>query len=189
MKILFLSCSPRKSGYTVNILKGIEEGIAKEHSVEWVDVNALSIKPCMGCLQCRPDKACALPEDDAHIVGRKIAAADVLIIGSPTYWGNMTGPLKTLIDRNVTVFEYIAVGQLPKPRQKGKKGIIVTVSNCPWPINMLATQSAGAIRAMKVVLQSGGYKIAGIINYADAAAKGELAPKVLARAKKLGSLL
>ena len=77
------------------------------HDVEQIDVYDLSIKPCISCMKCRPDKPCALPRDDAHDIAEKIAAADVLVVGTPTYWGNMSAPLKALFDRIVTTLEHI----------------------------------------------------------------------------------
>ena len=91
-----------------------------------------------------------------HIVGRKIQAADALVIGCPTYWGNMTGPLKLLFDRIVPILEYVSTegGSSPKPRQKDKKAIIVIASSAPWPFNLLSSQSRGTIHAIKTVLNS-----------------------------------
>ena len=189
MKVLFLNCSPRKNGNTAGILRQIEANIAKNHAVEWVDVNNLAIKPCTGCLRCRPDRECALPEDDAQRIGRIISQADVLIVGTPTYWGNMTGALKNLFDRSVTVFEYSQAGSFPKPRQKGKKAVIVTTSGAPWPYNQLSSQSRGTIRAIKTVLKNGGYRITGIINYGGATTPEKIPVPVLQRAQKIGGRL
>jgi multimeric flavodoxin WrbA len=182
MNILFLNGSPRKNGNTVKILRKIEEGISKEHSVEWIDVVNLSIKPCFGCLRCRPNKECALTEDDAQITGRKINEADALIIGTPNYWGNMTGTLKNLFDRNVTTFEDFSKGL--KPRQKGKKAIIVATSAAPWPLN-----GNGTVKSVKKVLQGGAYRITGIINYGGTALQREIPLKVLQKARRMGSSL
>jgi multimeric flavodoxin WrbA len=184
MNILILNGSPRKNGNTVKILKQIEAGIGKEHSIDWSDVVDLAIKPCMGCLRCRPNKECALSEDDAQILGRKISAADVLIIGTPTYWGSMTGILKNLFDRNVTTFEDFSKGRFPKPRQKGKKAVIVATTGAPWPFN-----GKGAVKSIQKVLQGGAYRIAGIINYGGTALQSEISPKVLKKAKKMGCSL
>ena len=69
--ILILNGSPRKKGVTTTILKIIaDEARSAGAEVEWVDVNDLSIRPCIGCLQCRPDKKCILPRDDATARGR-----------------------------------------------------------------------------------------------------------------------
>lgn len=85
MKVLILNASPRKNGTTTRILHAIEEGALKKHQVEWVDIIGLDIKPCIGCLQCRPNKKCIMQYDDAHRVGELIMAADTLIVGTPTY--------------------------------------------------------------------------------------------------------
>lgn len=90
--ILFLNCSPRKNGVTSSLLRVIADQVREKDKVEWIDVNKLGIKPCIGCLQCRPDKECCLPEDDGHRIGKMITQADVLILGIPTYWGNIPGP-------------------------------------------------------------------------------------------------
>lgn len=166
MKILILNSSPRKNGVTTAILNAIAKGISSTHTITWIDVNDLAVKPCLGCLRCRPDKTCILSPDDGHRVRELINQADFLIIGSPTYWGNITGPLKLLFDRNVPVFEYIGQG-LPQPRQKGKRAIIVVSSAAPFPFNLLSTQSRGTIRAIKSVLHGGGYKVQKIINIAS----------------------
>jgi Multimeric flavodoxin WrbA len=184
MKILILNASPRKEGNTARILKKIAEGIVKEHAVDWVDVVRLSIKPCMGCFRCRPNKECALSEDDAQMIGRKINKADVLIVGTPVYWGNMAGTLKNFFDRNVTTFEDFSTGRFPKPCQKGKRAVIVAASAAPWPFN-----GKGAIKSVKRVLRGGGYRITGIINYGGTALHKEIPPKVLRKAKKLGNSL
>ncbi len=189
MNILMINSSPQKNGNTAKLLRQIQENITEQHLVEWIDISDLSIKSCTGCLRCRPDKECALPLDDAQIIGGKISNASVLIIGTPTYWGNMTGALKNLLDRNVTTFEDFSKGKLSKPRQKGKRAIIVITSAAPWPINLLPSQSSGAIRALKTVLKSGGYRITGIINYAGASVKKEIPSKVLKQAMRIGGAL
>jgi len=74
----------------------------------------LKIKPCIGCLKYRPNKKCVLPYDDAHLLSEKIKQADILIIGSPTYWGNIPGPLTTLFDKKVTTFEYVEAKSMKK---------------------------------------------------------------------------
>ncbi len=121
----------------------------------------------MGCEHCRPNKRCILPADDAHHIAQLIEESDVLILGSPTYWGNITGPMKTLFDRCVPTFEYIDGHGVPKKMQKGKTSLIVTASHAPAIYNQLPNQSRRTIRAMKTVPKAGGYRIKGVINVAD----------------------
>jgi multimeric flavodoxin WrbA len=185
MKVLILNGGPRKKGATSTILNKISEGAAEKHVIDLVQVYDLKMKPCVGCLKCRPDKECVMPEDDAQIVGRKIKDADVVVVGSPTYWGNMTGPLKTLFDRNVTTIGYFN-GGLPKPNHKGKRAVIVTSSASPWPFNLISSQSGGAVRSIKTVLKGGGFKIIGVINMSSSKKKPEVPEKLLRQALSLG---
>lgn len=170
---------------TTAILSAIAAGASEGSEIEWIDVNALSIRPCIGCLKCRPDKTCVLPRDDAHHVGELIEDSTFLIVGTPTYWGNITGPLKLLFDRNVPTFEYIGRG-LPKPRHRGKKAVIVTASSGPFPFNLLASQSRGTIRALRTVLRAAGYKIVKTVNVPFASRFAKSEERVLAKAAALG---
>ena len=169
MKILILNGSPRINGITSQLLSAIAESLTGRHEIETVDIYNKIIAPCRGCEACRPDKRCILPDDDAHIIAHKIDKADMLIAGSPTYWGNMSAPMKTLFDRLVPVFEYID-GYKIRPKQKGKKAVIVTASSAPWPVNMLPSQSTGTVRSLKTVLKAGGYRIYDIVNVPHSAA-------------------
>jgi multimeric flavodoxin WrbA len=190
MNVLILNGGPRAKGRTATILREMETGAQEAGAeVSWVDVYKLEIAPCRGCLKCRPDGECILPEDDAHALARRVHAADALVVGSPTYWGNVSGPLKTVFDRTVPVFEYFGEG-LPKPVQKGKRAAIVTTSNAPPPVHLMASQSRGAVRAMRTVLRSGGYRIAGTINLPGRLGQpGPVPERVLARARRLGARL
>lgn len=163
MRILVLNGSPQKSGTVATLLKEVVKGVAKNHQVEWVDIYDLKMEHCVACMKCRPDGECILPPDDAHRIGQKIKDADGLIIGTPTHWGNMSAKLKLLLDRNVPVFMGESPRGIPIARQQGKPAVIVVACTTPWPFNMLAGESSGAIRAVREVLHYGGYKIVGKI--------------------------
>jgi multimeric flavodoxin WrbA len=191
MKILFLNDSPRPKGYTKQVLNCIEEHLDKQHTIEWVDVNGLNIKPCTSCFQCRPNLACIMKEDDGHHVARLIRNADALVIGSPTYFGNITGPLRTLIDRSLTAFEEIAPSglEMPIPLHKGKKAAMITACNTSEPICNLPSQGAGALAAMETTLNAGGYHIVGSIIVSSAAALEELPSDVKEKAMEIAQAL
>ena len=190
MNVLILNGGPRAKGRTATILRGIQDGAERAGAdVTWVDLYKLEIAPCRGCLKCRPAGECILPEDDAHSLARQIHDADALVVGSPTYWGNVSGPLKTLFDRTVPVFEYFGEG-MPKPVQRGKRAAIVTTSDSPPLYHLLPSQSGGAVRAMRTVLRSGGYRILATINLPGGSSKaGSVPERVLARARRLGAHL
>lgn len=187
--ILMLNASPRKTGVTTSLLKlAAEEARSAGTEVAWVDVNDLSIRPCIGCLKCRPDKTCILPKDDGHRIGELIAMCSGLVVSTPTYWGNMTGPLKLLLDRNVPTLEHyeLYTWRFPQPRHKGKPAAIITASLSPFPFNYLPSQASGTIRAVKVVLNAAGFVVREKINVPMIKPPAQIGDRWRAKARKLG---
>lgn len=119
-------------------------------------------------------------------IGNKIKAADGLIIGTPTHWGNMSAQLKLLFDRNVPVFMGEKPNGIPAPRQKGKLAAVVTACTTPWPFNFIFAESRGAIRAVKEVLHYGGYKFFGKVVKPGTKNSLDISQRIDAKAKRLG---
>lgn len=189
MKILILNGSPRKNGTVATLLKAVTAPLSARHETEWIDVCRLNMTFCTACMACRDKGTCALPEDDAHRVGKKIREADALVIGTPTHWGNMCAPLKLLFDRNVPVFMGESPKGMPEPRQKGKRAVIVTACTTPWPFNVILPESRGAIRAVKEVLHYGGYKLVGTITKPGTKKSKEISSSMMEKAERLGKKL
>lgn len=187
MKILVLNGSHRRNGTVASLLKAVTEPLSTGHEIEWIDVCTLNMKYCTASMVCREKVACVLPEDDAHIVGRRIQEAEALVIGTPTHWGNMCAPLKLLFDRNVPVFMGESPKGMPVPRQKGKRAVVVTACTTPWPLNFILPQSRGAIRAVKEVFHYGGCKTVGTVTKPGTRKSKEISSSLKARAKRLGN--
>jgi multimeric flavodoxin WrbA len=89
----------------------------------------------------------------------KINDSDGLIIGSPTYWANVSSKTKAFFDRSVSIFMDNS-GKIPEPLQKGKKAVLITSCGVNGFFNFITGQTIGTFKAMKKVLKSGaGYKI------------------------------
>ena len=133
-----------------------QEAGARGAQVFCETVSRLHVRPCTGCMQCRAARQCVLPADDAQRVLELMRESDVLVIGSPCYWGNMPGTLKVLFDRLV----YGLMGEsLPRPLHKGKRAILLTTCTTPWPFNVWFRQSRGTVRALREILKWSGFKI------------------------------
>ena len=170
MNVLIIHASPRRKGVTSTVLSEIESAISPQHEVETVRIHDLSIKPCIGCMKCRPDQPCILPRDDANVLAEKVRRADFIIIGSPVYWGNIPGTLKLFFDRNVPLFEYAearAIRYVPRPQLRGKRAALVVSCVAPFPYNLLRSQSGGTIGALRTILKAAGVRIVRVINVAD----------------------
>ncbi len=99
MKILAISCSPKKEGNTVKLLKHALEGAQQEGAqVELFSVAEKTIKPCQGCGVCRSTGKCML-QDDMEELYEKMIASDGIIFGTPIYVYGMTSQAKTIMER------------------------------------------------------------------------------------------
>lgn len=167
MKILILNASPRKGGNIDQMLTIIaDECKTLGATVYFENVNNFNIKPCMACMKCRSTHKCVLPEDDAQRILGLITECDALVVGAPCYWGNMPGMLKLMFDRIV----YGMMGEnkiaIPIPMHKGKKCVLVSASSTMWPLNILANQTRGVIKALKEILGWSGFKFVATIEKA-----------------------
>ena len=190
MNVLIIHSSPRRKGVTSTLLSEIEAAITPAHEVQTIHIQNLNIKPCIGCMKCRPDKSCILPEDDAHALAEKVRWADFIVIGCPVYWGNMPGTLKLFFDRNVPLFEYAeakAIRYVPRPRLRGKRAALVVSSVGPYPYNLLRSQSGGAIRSLKTILKAGGVKIVSVLNVPDSYNFEKRKKRYLRRARQISA--
>jgi multimeric flavodoxin WrbA len=102
MKIIAFNGSPRKNGNTRRALEIVLEEITKEGiETELIDIADKKLEPCHACNGCKrnKDRKCVFNKDDLNLWLEKIYAADGFIIGSPTYYGDMTPNMKAFIDR------------------------------------------------------------------------------------------
>lgn len=107
MKVLGISGSMRSGGNTSILVKKIIDYIDAEGCDEFVtDYLSLAgkkISPCTGCEKCRESKWCVI-EDDWDDIAGKIMDCDILVLGSPTYYFDVNGQTKNLIDRTYSLF-------------------------------------------------------------------------------------
>lgn len=75
------------------------------HSVEEVSLAGQNLQFCKGCLACqgKKDGHCVI-RDDADVIVQKMAKADVLVFATPIYFYEMSGQMKTLLDRTNPLF-------------------------------------------------------------------------------------
>lgn len=103
-KVLTIETSPRKHGNTEIMAERFLEG-AKEagHETERISLYDQNLQFCRGCLACQTTGECVI-KDDVNVMLRKIQDADVLVFSTPIYFYEMTGQMKTLLDRTNPLF-------------------------------------------------------------------------------------
>ena len=98
-KVLVISTSLRtKSNSDILTKKLIEGAKASDHDVEHISLKGKSIGFCIGCLACQSSQKCVLG-DDAIEIAEKVKNADTLVFATPIYYYEMSGQMKTLLDR------------------------------------------------------------------------------------------
>lgn len=101
MKVIAFNGSPRPGGNTAYLLDCVRQELEAEGiQTELVQVGGANIRGCSACLQCvvNKDRRCSV-DDDANGFMEKMFAADGIILGSPTYFTDVTAEVKALIDR------------------------------------------------------------------------------------------
>ena len=131
MKVLAICGSFRKESNTNTLVKKIAEYSGCDF--ELVYLSKLEIKPCTGCSECIMNEGNCVIDDDMQKLYDKLMDADALIVGSPTYYMDISGAIKCFIDRSMPIF-YRGIGpeynpDLPVLGQRplaGKPAIPVT---------------------------------------------------------------
>jgi len=102
MKVVALNGSPRKGGNTSQLIQIVlceleVQGI----ETELIEMAGRPLRGCIACYQCKENKdgRCVLTDDPCNEYIEKMIEADGIILGSPTYFSNVTAEMKALIDR------------------------------------------------------------------------------------------
>jgi multimeric flavodoxin WrbA len=123
MKVMAFNGSPRKEWNTATLLeKAIEGAAAQGAETSLVHLYDLHFKGCISCFACkiREGKSygtCAV-QDDLTPVYAEIKKADGIILGSPIYFGDVTGELRSFLER--LLFPYLVYDDPPRTLYPGK---------------------------------------------------------------------
>ncbi len=102
MKVVAFNGSPRKDGNTARMLEYVLEALRGEGvETELVQLGGNLVHGCIACYQCfeRQDGRCVLEDDVINDCIAKMRDADGILIGTPTYFADVSTEVKALIDR------------------------------------------------------------------------------------------
>ena len=99
MKIIGISGSPRKDGNTEYLL----QKLVSSFNGEFIRLCKFKIGHCQSCWKCRKTENCILDDDMTKILIPKLLDADVMILGSPVYFNNVSSIMKAFIDRTWSI--------------------------------------------------------------------------------------
>lgn len=102
MKAIAINGSPRPGGNTEIMLRKVLEPLeAAGWSTEYLRIGGKPVRGCLACMKCveKRNGRCIIEDDDINDYLERMYAADAIILGSPTYFADVTPELKALIDR------------------------------------------------------------------------------------------
>jgi multimeric flavodoxin WrbA len=102
MKVLAINGSPRKGGNTELMIRKVLEPLEKAGiETELIQIGGKMLRGCLACEECMEmlNNTCIIKNDEINGLIQKMIEADGIILGSPTYFADVTAELKAFIDR------------------------------------------------------------------------------------------
>lgn len=147
MKALFINGGPRKNWSTFKMLESAMKGAAEAGAeTEMIHLFDYNFHGCRSCLACKLKNSktggvCAV-KDDLRPILEKAHDADVIVIGSPTYFSDVTGDTRSFMERLL----YPVLSYNPKTDEKGNLQMSLLGRTIPNAViyTMGSTEEAGA---------------------------------------------
>lgn len=128
MKIVAVLGSPRPQGNSAGLARALLAAAREQGAeVQEFTLNKLDFRGCQGCLTCKTKSDTCVLEDDLAAVLQAVKEADVLVLASPVYFGDLSGQLKCFFDRTYSLINPDFSSRLPA----GKKAVLVLVQGMP----------------------------------------------------------
>lgn len=165
-KLTAILGSPHKDGRCARML---ECAAAAAKDAGWQVCTILlydkQLSYCRGCRQCMRTGRC-VQTDDGNEIAQLVSSSDAIALAAPTYWANVPGAVKNLLDRLLSV-AVTDSAHGPKPKfSADRQYLLLTACNAPFPFCTLMGQSSGALRAMDVFFKASGMKRMGRLAWA-----------------------
>ena len=97
--VLVISTSLRQNSNSHLLAQQFAQGAREAgHQVEVISLRGKDLRFCNGCMACLKAPRCVIP-DDANAIVEQMGAADVICFATPVYYYEMSGQMKTLLDR------------------------------------------------------------------------------------------
>lgn len=177
MKIIGLVGSPRIEGNTSILVKKALDGAEFEGaSVDLVQLSALDFQGCTGCEGCKNSFRCVI-KDDMQKLYDSLEEADGIILGSPTYFYNITSITKKFIERLYCYDTFDALDRsvwINKFEKTGTK-YAVTIAVCEQ--NDIEDMGVTSLVIDKS-LQAVGYRIVKSLKILHVFKKGEIVKQI-----------
>ena len=143
-KLLILQGSPHLGGVCDLVLQLLlTDSVKSNFQINLKALRDLTIKPCLGCLNCKSDLCCSqdTPEDSGQEILKNCLCSDLVLFVAPIYFYSLPAISKALIDRANFFYQHQELVELKylKPTL-----IVLTAGRKPSP-----QQFSGALLTLK----------------------------------------
>lgn len=98
-RVLVISSSLRNNSNSDALADAFAKGAQEAgHQVQKISLKGKTIGFCRGCLACLKAGKCII-RDDAMEIAQQMKEADVIAFATPIYYYEMSGQMKTMLDR------------------------------------------------------------------------------------------
>ncbi|AKL97265.1 NADPH-dependent FMN reductase [Clostridium aceticum] len=134
MKIIAFNGSPRKDWNTATLLQQALDGaVSQGAETELIHLYDLNFKGCISCFACKVKEGksygrCGV-KDELQPLLKKVEEVDVMLLGSPIYFGNVSGEMRSLMER--LLFPYLMYSKVDPRTLFPKKlhiGLVYTMN-------------------------------------------------------------
>ena len=128
MNIVTILGSPRSKGNSTAIARRLTETAEKLGAKTRVfELNKLSCRGCQGCYACKKHSEVCVIKDDLTDVLSAVTDADIVVLSSPVYFGDVTAQLKMFIDRGFSYLKPDSAGN-PQPSRLSPKILVLVLT-------------------------------------------------------------
>ena len=127
MRIINILGSPRPSGNGATIAQLLTNILESHHNeIITYELNKLVYRGCQACMACKKSSETCVVKDDLTPILKDIREADVVLLSTPIYFGEVTAQAKGLIDRLYSLFgaDY-RTNPHPSRLAKGKQLVLI----------------------------------------------------------------
>lgn len=198
MRIIAIDASRRRGAVSRSVETAALAAEATGAMVERVRLHELEVRECTGCNMCRLTGACKIRDDLPELVER-IAKADGVIFGTPSYFRRPDDTTRAVIDRIAGYFA--ANGQLRLPgmserdvpsapvAKAARRAVIITACTAPEPLATFFGYTTGPVRELRGALANAHIRTIGSLSLTTAWGRTDFDEWERDKAASLGKIL
>ncbi|MCL5958720.1 MAG: flavodoxin family protein [Chloroflexi bacterium] len=103
MNLTIVDGGHRKKGNTFLLLDLLRSELPESIDVQSIELKKHDLAYCRGCFSCKKTGECAVKDDTSELLAN-LKESDVILLATPTYFGDVSARLKSFIDRTLPLY-------------------------------------------------------------------------------------